>query len=299
MKLQIVKYTGSRKEKESNSANQALEPAATYEHGTEQTSALGLYTKAQVMGTTASAENNQFQNNLKILGFYSASVATDGNLGSAESMRAIKKFQRVYGLQINGGSNAETRAKLNEVVAFYNNTLNDSELSTVAQRKKGHSDYSESTVKADVARAWTFLRMGMGLTVKQASGVMGNIIEESGASPTNANDGAMGTNNLRDTTYVYSATDGIAYGIIQWANSSRKQGLLDMANTMGSSVSDYNVQFAHFRSEMESSYKTAWKKITDKDDIKNAAEVFCKEIEGTKWNSIRKDHADVVYNALA
>lgn len=70
-----------------------------------------MYTKEQILGTTASAENMQFQNNLKILGFYSATATTDGNLGSQESLRAIKNFQRVYGLPINGGSNEQTRTK--------------------------------------------------------------------------------------------------------------------------------------------------------------------------------------------
>ena len=192
---------------------------------------------------------------------------------------------------------------MNEVLTFYNNTLNDPELSTVAQIKKGYSDYSESVVKADVARAWTFLRAGMGLTAKQAAGVMGNIMHESGASPVNANDNGMGCKKLRDTNYVYSVDDGIAYGIIQWLGS-RKQGLLDMANTMGSAVSDYNVQFAFLRKEMETSYSSAWKEITDKDDVENAAKVFCKRIERATWEenqdkNERLNNADKVYNALA
>lgn len=292
-------YTGSRRESADVSENQTTSSGVIYEHETEPTPQSYVYTKEQIMGTAASTENLQFQNNLKILGFYSGSVATDGNLGSAESLRAIKNFQRVYGLAINGGSNEETRAKLNEVITFYNNTLNDPELSTVAQIKKGYSDYSESVVKADVARAWTFLRAGMGLTAKQAAGVMGNIMSESGASPTNAQDSKMGTKKLRDTDYTYSATDNIAYGIIQWKHSDRKKGLLDMAGTMGSSVSDWNVQFAYLRKEMETSYKDSWKKITNKDDVINATKVFCEEIEGPDCSDERLNNADKIYNALA
>ena len=292
-------YTGSRRESADVSEKQTTSSGVIYEHETEPTPQSYIYTKEQIMGTTANTENLQFQNNLKILGFYSGSVATDGNLGSAESLRAIKNFQRVYGLPINGGSNEETRAKLNEVITFYNNTLNDPELSTVAQIVSGYKDYSESVVKADVARTWTFLRAGMGLTAKQAAGVMGNIMRESGASPTNANNGKMGVNKLRDTNYVYSVDDGIAYGIIQWLGS-RKQGLLDMAQTMGSNVSDCNVQFAYLRSELESSsYKTAWNKITGTDDIETAAKAFCSGVEGIGWESIRLQYANKVYNALA
>lgn len=296
---EFKQYTGSQRENTNASENQAVNAGVIYEHETKPTSESCVYTKEQILGTAASTENMQFQNNLKILGFYSASVATDGNLGSQESLRAIKNFQRVYGLPINGGSNEQTRTKLNEVITFYN-SLKSSDLSTVAQIVNGYSDYNESIVKADVARTWTFLRTGMGLTAKQAAGVMGNIMHESGASPTNAQDSKIpGSSKLRDTTYVYSATDGIAYGIIQWQHSSRKQGLLDMANNMGSTVSDCNVQFAYLRNEVETSLKSAWKKITDKDDVENAAKVFCTEIEITAWNSKRLDKANVVNGALA
>ena len=292
-------YTGSRKDNANVSGNQDTSSGVIYEHKTEPIPKSCVYTKEQILGATANTENMQFQNNLKILGFYSSSVATDGNLGSQESLRAIKNFQRVYGLPINGGSNEETRAKLNEVVTFYNNTLNDPDLSTVAKIVSGYSDYNEAIVKADVARTWTFLRVGMGLTAKQASGVMGNIMHESGASPTNAQDSAMPSKKLRDTTYTYSVTDNIAYGIIQWKNQSRKQGLKDMASTMGSAVSDWNVQFAYLRSELETSFKSAWEKIKDKDDIENAAKVFCAEVEITAWNNQRLEKANTVYNALA
>lgn len=207
---------------------------------------------------------------------------------------------RVYGLSVNGGSNEETRTKLNEVMTFYNNTLNDSNLSSVAQIVNGYSDYSESIVKADVARTWTFLRVGMGHTAKQASGVMGNIMHESGASPTNAQDSKIsGAAKLRDTTYTYSATDNVAYGIIQWKHSDRKQGLLNMASTMESTVSDCNVQFAYLRSELDTTYKSALNKIKNNDNIENAATVFCAEVEITVWNDDRLEKANIVYGALA
>lgn len=54
-------------------------------------------------------------------------------------------------------------------------------------------------------------------------------------------------NNLKILGFYSSsaATDNVAYGIIQWKYSGRKQGLLDMASTMESSVGDCNVQFAY------------------------------------------------------
>lgn len=293
-------YMGSKRENTAALENQTTNSGVIYEHGTESMPESCVYTKEQILSTASSVENRQFQNNLKILGFYSGSVATDGNLGSQESLRAIKNFQRVYGLSINGGSNEQTRTKLNEVITFYNKTLNDPELSTVAEIVKGYSDYNEGAVKADVARSWTFLRVGMGLTAKQAAGVMGNIMHESGASPTNAQDSKIsGPSKLRDTSYSYAVEDDIAYGIIQWKHKDRKQGLLNMKDTMVSAVSDCNVQFAYLRSELETSCKSAWKKITDSDNVENAAKVFCAEVEITAWNNQRLEKANIVYNALA
>ena len=63
-------------------------------------------------------------------------------------------------------------------MSFYNSTIKDTDLPTIAQIVKGFSDYNESVVKADVARTWTFLRVGMGLTAKQAAGIMGNIMKD-------------------------------------------------------------------------------------------------------------------------
>ena len=37
----------------------------------------------------------------------------------------------------------------------------------------------------------------------------------------------------------------------------------------------------------------------DKDDVENAARVFCGEFEVTAWSDQRLDKANTVYNALA
>ena len=60
-----------------------------------------------------------------------------------------------------------------------------------------------------------------------------------------------GPQKLRDTDYYYSSTDGAGYGIMQWTRADRKAGLMNMAYSMGSSVSDLNVQFAYMKSEVE------------------------------------------------
>ena len=96
-----------------------------------------------------------------------------------------------------------------------------------------------------------------------------------------------------------SATDGVAYGIIQWQHSDRKQKLANMANTMGSTTADYNVQFAYLRKELETDYADSLKKIKNSDSIEYVAKEFCDIVERTAWNKERLKYANTVYDALA
>ena len=92
------------------------------------------------------------------MGFYDPIAPADGNLGSAYSIQAIKNFQRVFGIPVNGVSNAATRKKLDEVMNFYN-SIKTADLAKVARRMSGGSDYGESLEIENTRRTWTFLRL--------------------------------------------------------------------------------------------------------------------------------------------
>lgn len=129
---------------------------------------------------------------------------------------------------------------------------------------------------------------------------MGNLLQESGLSPTNAQDLYMNTSKLRDYSYNYSVKDGIGYGIMQWTYGPRKQGLADMAITMGSTVSDRNVQFAYMRKELSTNCSQAWAQIKNSNDIANITKIFREKIEGcgSESDSDRLLKANTVFNTL-
>jgi hypothetical protein len=88
---------------------------------------------------------------------------------------------------------------------------------------------------------WNFLVTpeasgGLGLSDTQAAGVLGNIEQESGFSPT-AENGSSG-----------------AYGIAQWA-FERRAGLEHYANTQGKDKSDITIQLEYMKLELTEGYE--------------------------------------------
>ena len=274
--------------------------AAIYEHENPTTSQTIYNSEGVLLSAVSGGSIDRIvQENLRTLGFYDPIGPADGNLGSAASIQAIKNFQKVYGLSESGVSNGATRKKLDEVMRFYNN-IKTADLAKVARRMAGAFDYDESLEIENTRRTWTFLRLGLGLNQKQAAGVMGNLLVESGLSPTNLQNDKNGPFTLHDTEYNYSTTDDTAYGLLQWKHYKRKAGLLKMASSMGSSVSDINVQFAYMKSEVKETYKESWGIIKSSNDKDYVTEVFYNDIEKTTAQDLdaRKANAEVAYNAL-
>lgn len=135
----------------------------------------------------------------------------------------------------------------------------------------------------------------------QASGVLGNIMAESGCIPDNAKD--TDTNKkLHDKDYKYNVSDGRGYGLIQWTIQKRKQLLKDTSSQMGLSVSDINAQFACFRKETERDdlTKSAWNKLKKTDLIDGATGIFLNEIEmpSNRNYSERYKKATTIYSVM-
>lgn len=258
----------------------------------------GTYNKAIVQANALRAvtTNKQIQQNLRDLGFYDGNIALDGNLSSEESKRAIKNFQKVYGVSDTGNWNTETSNKLASAIKVYNDTYNSAGSSTLARIKSGYSDYNEDLLKKNISKIWAFLKVGMGTDNVHASAVMGNIIEESGASSICVRDG---NDALFNNTYKYDSYDGKAYGILQWKFWSRKAGLESTASDMGLSTGDINAQLAFFRKESQGDYRTAWNSFLNTGTVDSATDVFRNEFEQTSdGESLRKEAANKAYAAL-
>lgn len=130
---------------------------------------------AEAISAPKLSNNYQIQNALFSLGFYSG--ATDGNLTSNRSKTAIKHFQKVYGIAENGKMDGTTKNKLSAAYAMKSKIMNSS---AIANIDKEIDEYTMDYTQRDTfAKTWTFLRVGMGLTQRQAAGVCGNILAES------------------------------------------------------------------------------------------------------------------------
>lgn len=264
--------------------------AVIYEPNAGTVQSYGLYS-IQKSSAPIFKNNREIQGALGGLGFYVGPL--DGSLKSDLMEKAIKNFQRVYGLEKTGKMNAETQKMLKKASTMRTNCILDSNFDKLAKHRDFTFDYKQ---KQDFLNTWTFLRVGMGLSREQVAGVCGNIRGESEFSSDNAQN-SYGYRKTHDTDYKYKTNDGVGYGLLQWSTSDRKKGLKDMAKTMKLDVSDINAQLAFFRKEMKSNlYKNAWKEICNSDSCGDVTETFLTGIEkaGTPHLSKRKTHSKTI-----
>ena len=195
-----------------------------------------------------------------------------------------------------GTFDSSTKSKLESAYSSYYSVYTSSNLGTLNTRPRFNLDHNE---QVNFARTWAFLRVGMGLNSAQTSAVMGNINQESRFASDNANDRLYpGDHN---SGYSFRANDGIAYGIVQWQYNSRKQGLLNTANSMGLSVSDINAQFAFLRSEATGSYASAWSNTKNAGDVGSKTITFMRQFEQVNdgTDDKRVENANAIYNLLS
>ena len=233
-----------------------------------------------------------YQTKLKDLGFYSGSI--DGNLSTAASKKAILNFQKLYSMNETGTMDGNTIGSLSSIYSQYSKAY-----TATANLPSYYSLDTEQ--KKNVARVWVYLKNRMGLNSVQAAGAMGNIMQESLFSATNANDGFYpGANN---PDYNFSQTDDIAYGIMQWKDDPRKKVLADQADNFGVHESDIIAQLACMKAEstMDNICKSGWESLRQCTTVASAATVFKNEIEQCNDDSLqdRINYAQVFYNVLA
>ncbi len=171
---------------------------------------------------------------------------------------------------------------------------------TADSLNKFASDYNlNSTQTETAATVLNYLINDMGLTKEQAAGVLGNIMAESAFSCTNAQD-SYGYGGIDNPDYNFQIHDGVGYGLIQWTYYSRKQGLLDTANSMNSNVSDINVQLAYLKQEMENNCKSSWDKIKSSSSVNEACDIFLVDIENPEEKNYdtRRKYAQAIYDCL-
>lgn len=87
-----------------------------------------------------------------------------------------------------------------------------------------------------------------GFSLAAASGIAGNLFQESGYYPAKIQNSAI------FATDTYKPVDGVGFGIAQWTGSDRQIGLVNIAASQGKSILDLNVQLDYMWQELNIGY---------------------------------------------
>ena len=152
------------------------------------------------------------------------------------------------------------------------------------------SNYNEKLVKP-----FTEYFRAKGVTINGVCGMLGNIYAESKLYPNNLQNSYNTKLGMTDEEYTLAvdsglytnfATDKAGYGLCQWTSSGRKQGLLNLANSMGTSIGYYKMQFEWLYEELTHSYKSVWAElINPNNSISSCARIFMLKFERPKNQS--------------
>ena len=124
-------------------------------------------------------------------------------------------------------------------------------------------------VAADPKVIWDYFK-AKGLNDYGIAGLMGNLYAESGLKPTNLQNTYEKKLGYTDAEYTAAVDQGIytnfvkdsaGYGLAQWTYWSRKQNLLNYANSAKKSIGDLNMQLDFLYKELNDGYKNSVLKV--------------------------------------
>ena len=141
-------------------------------------------------------------------------------------------------------------------------------------------------VRTNEERIWRFLKE-KGLNDYAAAGIMGNLYAESGLSPINLENYYESKLGMTDDAYTAAIDNGsydnfvhdsAGYGLAQWTYWSRKQGLLELAQSKGVSIGDLDMQLEYLWSEMQS-YHGMMAKLKNASTVQDASNAVLLDFE--------------------
>ena len=154
---------------------------------------------------------------------------------------------------------------------------------------------------------YTALRAG-GLSPAGACAMMGNWSAESALISSNVEDRCT----LGDHDYTYAVdtgtisryqfkVDAYGYGLAQWTDPSRKEGLYDLARNKNVSIADEQMQCEFCLQELKNQWGHLYMYLCSTDDIAEAAKRICSEYEMPAVNNfaVRINAAQKYFNLLA
>lgn len=139
---------------------------------------------------------------------------------------------------------------------------------TVATTNKIDTSAVKDTA-ADPKVIWDYFK-AKGLNDFGIAGLMGNLYAESGLKPTNLQNTYEKKLGYTDAEYTAAVDQGkydnfvkdsAGYGLAQWTYWSRKQNLLDFAQSKNKSIGDLNMQLDFLYKELSEGYKNSVLKV--------------------------------------
>lgn len=133
--------------------------------------------------------------------------------------------------------------------------------------------------KDDEKKLWDFLLATIGNEYGVA-GLMGNLYAESALRSNNLQQTYEKSLGYTDDSYTAAVDDGsytnfirdsAGYGLAQWTYWSRKQGLLEYAKSVGTSIGDFKMQMEYLMKELETTHKATLKALKSAQSVLEAS----------------------------
>lgn len=133
---------------------------------------------------------------------------------------------------------------------------------------------------------WNYLK-GKGVNDYAVAGIMGNLYAESGFKPTNLQNTYEKKLGYTDDSYTAAVDNGsytnfvkdsAGYGLVQWTYWSRKQALLEYAQSVGKSIGDLTMQLDFMWKEMQG-YKSMMTTLNSATSILEASNAVLTQYE--------------------
>ena len=123
-----------------------------------------------------------------------------------------------------------------------------------------------------------------GLTKDQAKGIVGNLLHESGGRSDILEGGKRGE---------LTVGSGKGYGLAQWTDRGRQQGLANFAKSRGTKTSDINTQLEYIWHELNTTESKALAELKKTNNVKDATSAIMNYYErpGVKDLQSRLKHA--------
>lgn len=106
--------------------------------------------------------------------------------------------------------------------------------------------------------------MRKGLSLAQSSGIVGNMMQESGLNPAIEQGGA-----IKDDSYILK--DGVGFGLVQWTSGGRQQNFMKFMKELGVGVTNLSGQLEFVWKEMSESYPNTMRVLKASDNPVDAA----------------------------